>query len=195
MNETIKYGAVGLMGGVVLGIIIAPWFSQSDSPRLNSMIGQNIDKHFIEEMLPHHEGAIVMAELALELSKRPEIISLANEIIEAQKRENEQMSEWYSDWFGGTPSNALSIGEMGHGPMGMSMLGVEGDLETLKLANDFDLELISQMIPHHEMAIMMARMLVASTNRVEMKMLADNIITSQSQEIEIMRNWYREWSK
>jgi uncharacterized protein (DUF305 family) len=196
MDETIKYGAVGLMAGVVLGIIIAPWFSQSENPRLNSMMDQNIDRHFIEEMLPHHEGAIAMAELALEQSKRPEILSLANGIIDAQERENKQMRKWYDDWFGGVPSSSSSMGGMiGHGGMGIHMGGMEGDLEALKSANDFDLEFISQMIPHHEMAVMMARMLAVSTNRAEMKTLADNIITSQSQEIEIMRNWYREWSK
>lgn len=197
MNNNMKYLAIGVVG-VILGVMIAPWFRTDymGYRQTGLMMNQNIDRHFIEEMIPHHEGAITMAELALERSKRPEILSLAQNIIEAQKRENAQMRDWYADWFGGVPSNSSSMGGMmGHGGMGMQMIGMEGDIDELKSAENFDLEFISQMIPHHEMAIMMARMLSASTDRQEMKTLADNIITSQSQEIEMMRSWYKAWSK
>ncbi len=196
---------IGILG-LILGILIAPvflpampWGRQmmySGGSMMNQNMSQNIDRHFIEEMIPHHEGAIAMAELALERSKRPEILSLANGIIDAQKRENEEMRNWFREWFGGEPSNSSSMGGMmGHGAMGMHMVGMEGDLEELKSAEDFDLEFISQMIPHHEMAIMMARMLSASTERQEMKTLAQNIITSQSREIQMMNSWYEAWSK
>lgn len=197
MNNNMKYLAVGAVG-VILGVMIAPWFRTDyvGYRQAGLMMDQNIDRHFIEEMIPHHEGAIAMAELALEKSVRPEILSLANGIIEAQKRENEQMRGWYLDWFGGAPSNSSSMGGMmGHGNMGMQMMGMEGDLDSLRNASDFDLEFISQMIPHHEMAIMMARMLSASTDRQEMKILADDIITSQSREIDMMRSWYDAWSQ
>lgn len=199
MNNNIKYLVVGVIG-ILLGLVITPWFPYSPMGtgwRQAGMMNQgNIDQHFIEEMIPHHDGAIAMAELALERSKRPEIISLSNGIIEAQKSENEQMKEWYASWFGGEPSNSSGMGGMmGHGDTGMHMMSMEGDLDALGTAQDFDLEFISQMIPHHEMAIMMARMLLASTDRSEMKELADNVITSQSREIEMMRSWYQAWSK
>ncbi|HLC70791.1 MAG TPA: DUF305 domain-containing protein, partial [Candidatus Nanoarchaeia archaeon] len=67
------------------------------------MMGQNIDQHFIVQMIPHHEGAIAMAKIALEKSKRPEIISLASGIIEAQEAENRDMRTWYESWFGSAP--------------------------------------------------------------------------------------------
>jgi uncharacterized protein (DUF305 family) len=77
----------------------------------------------------------------------------------------------------------------------MHMGGMTGDTDDLKTvaAADFDREFINQMIPHHEMAVMMASMLQATTERSEMKTLADNIITSQSREIEIMRGWLDAW--
>ncbi|MEK7176850.1 MAG: DUF305 domain-containing protein [Patescibacteria group bacterium] len=198
MDNSIKYLGAGIVG-VILGILIAPWFNtypMMGTRQASIITGQNIDRHFIEEMIPHHEGAISMAKLALERSKRQEILSLAQGIIEAQERENKDMRGWYADWFGGTPSYSSGMGGMmGHGSMGMSMMGMEGDLGQLRAAEDFDLEFISQMIPHHEMAIMMARMLAVSTDREEMKTLADNIITSQSSEIQMMRGWYDAWSK
>lgn len=155
-----------------------------------SMMGQGIDEHFIVQMIPHHEGAIEMAELALTRSKRPEIISLANGIIEAQTREIEDMTSWYTAWFGSTPPE----GGMGQGGM-MHMGGMTGDLDDLSAASDaeFDRVFLTQMIPHHEMAIMMASMLAATTERSEMKQLADNINTSQAREIEMMRSWLAAW--
>lgn len=146
---------------------------------------QNIDQHFIVQMIPHHEGAIDMATIALERSKRPEVLSLANGIIEAQTRENEDMRAWYADWFGSAPPA---------GGMGMQMHGMTGDATSLQSVSDadFDREFLTQMIPHHEMAIMMASMLKAS-ERPEMLTLADQIITSQAREIDMMRGWLQEW--
>ncbi len=152
-----------------------------------SAMGQNIDQHFIVQMIPHHEGAIAMAKIALTRSKRPEILSLANGIIEAQEKENKDMRAWYASWFGSAPPS-------GHSGM-MHMDGMSGNTDTLSSVSDaqFDREFIEQMIPHHEMAIMMAQMLQASTQRSEMKVLANNIITSQTREIEMMRSWLKSW--
>lgn len=154
-----------------------------------SMMGQNIDQHFIAQMIPHHEGAVAMAKVALEKSKRPEMIALAKAIIKAQQKEIDDMLQWHTAWYGSTPSSD------GMGVMHMG--GMEGDLAVLQStsAENFDREFILQMIPHHEMAIMMAGMLKASTDRAEMKQLAENVITSQSQEIELMRGWLKSWYK
>jgi uncharacterized protein (DUF305 family) len=51
------------------------------------------------------------------------------------------------------------------------------------------------MIPHHQLAIMMANMLQSGTNRPEMQQLAKNIISSQSKEIQQMQAWYTQWYK
>lgn len=78
--------------GVVIGIILISLFTASPvDVRQGGIMGQNIDRHFIEEMIPHHDGAIAMAELALERSERTEILALSKEIIEAQKKEIVQM--------------------------------------------------------------------------------------------------------
>ena len=138
-----------------------------------------------------------MAKLALEKSKRPEMLKLAAEIIKAQEQEIVDMRAWYEVWFGVTvPADSTgSMGGMGHGA-GMHMGGMEGDLAALAAAMGyfssklyFDREFVRQMIPHHEMAVMMARMLAAGTSRSEMKQLAANIIASQSSEIVLMRGW------
>ena len=47
----------------------------------------NIDRDFVRMMIPHHQGAIDMSELALENAARPEVKKLAGQIIAAQKAE------------------------------------------------------------------------------------------------------------
>jgi uncharacterized protein (DUF305 family) len=57
------------------------------------------DEAFIDAMIPHHQSAIEMAEVAYEKSKNPRIKELAENIMSAQKREIEQMKQWRKDWF------------------------------------------------------------------------------------------------
>lgn len=193
------YGVAGLVVGVLIGVFAAPtvapegMYSGMNQGGMSRTMASSVDRHFIEQMLPHHEGAIAMAEVALERSTRPEIRSFAEGIIEAQTRENGEMRAWYRNWFGGEVSEAAdATGMMGHGDMRMA--GMEGDLDRLRAAEDFDLEFIRQMDPHHEMAVVMAQMLLSGTEREEMRTLAEQIITSQSREIDMMRNWYAAWS-
>src|SRR3990167_11506995 len=90
-RNTIIIGAALLIIGIGLGYVM--WGNSSTTPAGNhmmadgSMMGQDIDQHFIVQMIPHHDGAIAMAKIALERSKRPEMITLANNIIEAQEKE------------------------------------------------------------------------------------------------------------
>lgn len=192
-KNTVIAGLVMLIIGLGAGYFLStPASPSTDRVGMHlmpdgSMMGAGIDQHFIVQMIPHHEGAIAMAKVALERSKRPEILSLANGIVEAQEKENADMRAWYEAWYGNTPPDSL----MG----GMHMDGMTGDTAKLQSVSDseFDREFITQMIPHHEMAIMMAEMLRAGTDRAEMKTLADNIITSQSREIQMMRSWLEAW--
>ncbi|WP_145027397.1 DUF305 domain-containing protein [Caulifigura coniformis] len=58
------------------------------------------EKRFIDLMIPHHEGAVVMAQQALKEANRPELKKMAEEIIAAQEKEIEQLKKWRRDWYG-----------------------------------------------------------------------------------------------
>ncbi len=85
------------------------------------MGSQSMDQHFIVMMIPHHDGAIAMADLALTRAKRPEIKELAKSIKASQTSENTQMRTWYRQWFGVDVPSWTSGGAMGMGGMGMGM--------------------------------------------------------------------------
>ena len=195
-NKTYLIALVSLIAGVGAGYLLWGNANTISFPTTHMMSNgtvmiQGIDRHFIEEMIPHHEGAIAMAKIALTRSKRQEIRTLANDIIEAQEKESADMKSWYQSWFGSAvpeTSGSMSMMHMG---------SVAGDTEILEsiAAADFDREFLKEMIPHHEMAVMMGEMLQAATERAEMKQLADNIIASQSREIQIMRGWLASWAE
>lgn len=204
MNNKIQNVIIGiLIGG--LGV----WALTSSNIRLGSyqmmnsnsrsvmQNANNIDAHFIEQMIPHHEDAITMSKIAQTKATKPEIKQLAQDIIESQQKEIDQMKAWYKDWYGKeAPSGGSAM--MGHNMMGgssmhMGMMGDQTDIERLENAADFDREFVEEMIPHHQMAVMMAQMLKSGTNREEMKKLADDIISAQNKEIEMMRQWLTEW--
>jgi len=54
----------------------------------------NLDADFVRGMIPHHQGAIELAELTLKQSNDPQIRALARGIVAAQKREITFMRSW-----------------------------------------------------------------------------------------------------
>lgn len=201
-NQSLLYGIIGLLLGAGIVWIAAGSALNNQNYGMMRMMGFGdrafvagnpssvIDSHFIERMIPHHEDAITMAKLALEKSQKEEIKKLAENIIKTQVQENEKMRSWYKSWFG---TEASELTGKGMGMIGGGMMGDGSDIKELENAENFDKAFIEEMIPHHQMAVMMANMLKNGTQRSEMKQLADDIIKAQSDEIAQMRQWYGDW--
>jgi uncharacterized protein (DUF305 family) len=137
------------------------------------------DLMFAQMMIPHHEQAVVMSELALTNSTNPEVLALATAIRDAQAPEIKLMQSWLA----GSDSNSHA----GH-DMPMSGMLDEAQLAALKSAqgSDFDRLFLQGMIGHHEGAITMVDIVKASKNS-KVQNLASTILTSQSAEIETMK--------
>ena len=153
---------------IVLGLFLVGCSSQSSSGYSSQ------DIMFAEMMIPHHQQAIEMSDLALKNSTNPEVLALAQEIKDAQAPEIEQMKSW----------GASSMGHMGH-----MMDGMLSDEEMSALAasgSEFDRLFLEGMIKHHEGAIEMAEMVIDSKN-AEVAALANAIIEAQRAEIATMK--------
>jgi len=179
---------VGVAALVLLSVF---WSSGPDA----DFTAGDMDRHFIEEMIPHHEDAVAMSELALTRASHSELKQLAETIIRDQTREIEQMRTWYTSWYGvDAPTGDDTFrGRTGNGFMRGGMMHDESDMEVLQAASAFDREFIEQMVPHHQMGVMMARMVLSRTDHSEIEDLARSIIKTQTDEIEQMRAWYRAW--
>jgi uncharacterized protein (DUF305 family)/uncharacterized cupredoxin-like copper-binding protein len=62
------------------------------------------DEAFLRMMIPHHQSAVAMAQVALDRATHPEIKQLAQGIVDSQQREIAQMQEWRTAWYGATPT-------------------------------------------------------------------------------------------
>ena len=67
---------------------------------LDGKTGDAFDIAFLEEMIVHHQGAVEMAEAALQNAKHQEIKTMAQAIISAQTAEIAQMKSWLASWYG-----------------------------------------------------------------------------------------------
>ncbi len=85
MSSSTSSGMHGAMGGMMVG--------------LEGKSGDALDLAFLDGMIVHHVGAVDMATLLLQGTKRPELIKLGNEIITAQTQEIGMMKEWRKIWF------------------------------------------------------------------------------------------------
>ncbi len=134
------------------------------------------DIQFAEEMIPHHEQAILMSDIALTNSTSDEILALARDIKSAQAPEIEQMGRWQ----GVNPST-----HMGH-----MMDGMLSDEQIQQLRDSegvtFDRLFLEGMIAHHQGAIKMAQKVANSANK-EVSALAAAIIEAQEKEIAFMQ--------
>jgi len=57
------------------------------------------DRAFIDMMIPHHQGAVRMAQAELAKGKNPKLRALAHRIITAQAREIGEMNQWRAKWY------------------------------------------------------------------------------------------------
>lgn len=115
---------------------------------------------FASEMVPHHQQAVEMAELAADRAQSSEVRRLAEDIEAAQGPEIETMTQWLEDWGQEAPLGSMGHGDMGHGDS-QEMPGIMNEAEMTRLEQSdgaaFDRMFLTMMIEHHRGAIEMAR--------------------------------------
>jgi uncharacterized protein (DUF305 family) len=138
--------------------------------------GNGTDRAFVAEMIPHHQSAVEMAEIALDRGESPFVKGLAKDIVRTQKaeietlrREDAQLAE------AGVKKGALGVPA--------HMMGMSEDTAQLKEVTPFDNPFIQMMVPHHKGAIEMAKVQLTKGSDPELKALAQNIIDAQQREI------------
>jgi uncharacterized protein (DUF305 family) len=149
--------------------------------------GKYSDERFIDAMVPHHQGAIAMAEVALENAQHAEIKDLSRNIVSTQQAEIEELKSIKKEEFG-TSNVPMEMSQEQMRGMGMMM-----DPQELARSEPFDRAFIDAMIPHHQSAIEMAKVAYEKSENPRIKKLAENIVSAQQAEIEQMKGWREQW--
>ncbi len=141
------------------------------------------DVMFAQMMIPHHQQAVEMSDLAISISTNEDVLALARQIKAAQDPEITQMKGWL------TAAGASLT--MDH-DMGMDGMLSDEEIAALSKAtgSEFDRLFLSGMIAHHEGALSMVSMIEDSQNDEARKLAAD-IKSSQSAEIELMKGFLK----
>jgi uncharacterized protein (DUF305 family) len=156
---------------------------------------QPFDLQFIDQMIMHHQGAIMSSEHMIADSERPELRQLAENIQESQSEQIEQMQAWRQEWYGdaertfGMMDPTQMEEMMGEGHM-EEMMG--GSMQEMMGGDTTDAMFLRMMIPHHQLAIDMSEQALEEANHPELKELAQKIIEEQSAEIELMQGYLEE---
>ena len=167
---------------LLLAVISLPFFVQPASASSHAKSLKNLGMNeimFAQGMIPHHQQAIDMSNMALKNGASPEVQKLAKEIIAAQGKEIGQLKYWLT----ATKSSMTMDHDMGMG----GMLS-KSDLIALKKlkGSKFDSAFLKAMIAHHEGALDMVAMLDRTKNS-EARKIAIDIRAGQSAEITLMK--------
>jgi len=137
------------------------------------------DVMFLQMMIPHHQQAVDMADMAIARSANTELLVIARAIKVGQTAEIEQMRKWLAD-------NGVREGVGHHMNMGSMLSDAEmADLDAAS-GDTFDQLWLAGMISHHEGALHMITMIDDSANP-EMRAFAAAIDVTQTREIGEMR--------
>ena len=147
------------------------------------------DVTFAQSMIPHHEQAVMMAQMAKTHAQSPEVKDLAAKIEAAQGPEIDAMSGWLKAW-GQKESSGNGMGGMDQGSDGMPGMMSDDDMMSLDSANGagFDRMFLTMMITHHEGAIEMAKAQQADGKNGDAVALAKKIEADQTSEITQMKD-------
>ena len=134
------------------------------------------DVMFLQMMIPHHQQAIDISNIALKTSKDSELLALAKTIIKEQSAEIIKMQSWLN--------NANVNPGMGHSMNGMGGMLNDAELSALSASTgkNFDLLWLKGMIGHHDGAIHMTTMIRDASNP-EIKTFGEKVVKDQTAQI------------
>lgn len=145
----------------------------------------DVDYDFVVGMIPHHQGAIDMAEQLLASAQLSDALRpLAQDIIAAQSTEIAFMNSWLANYGDPRPSaNAEQI-IAAYDAVNAQMMS---DMNHLASSGDVNRDFVEGMIPHHEAAVSMAEVLLQFSSDPVLRKMAEAVISEQTREISLMQ--------
>jgi len=184
-------GLVVLALCVGAGVLIGSWLG---TPRDDSA-----EAGFARDMATHHAQAVDMSLVVRDKSSDRELRTLAADIIVTQSTQRGIFMGWLQQW--GLPQASAQprmawmpghahVALSTHGAVLMHGMASGAELRRLGDANGVDAEILflQLMIKHHEGGIIMARAVLALSNRREIEQMAKSIEDGQRAEIAEMKN-------
>lgn len=139
----------------------------------------NADVDFAAMMVPHHEGAVEMAEQLLKVNNTDSLADFAKKVIQAQKEEIGQLKAFLATG----PTTASPDAKSFQRALNASMRPMMDSMSQIKPTGSLQKDFIALMIPHHQSAVEMAKAYLPYATDASIKKMAMSIIEEQEKEI------------
>ncbi len=179
---------IALLGATVISFAVNRDGDHMDDDGMGGHMSHNstsanytgADIMFLQMMIPHHQQAVDISNLAMKTSKDSELLALAKKIATDQAAEIIQMKAWLNDAGAGM--------DMGHSMDGMGGMLNDAELSALnaETGTKFDILWLKGMTGHHDGAIHMTTMIRDASN-LYIKAFGEKVIADQSAQIEQMK--------
>lgn len=158
-----------------------------------------VDIGFAQDMIVHHQQAVLMAAYTREHAGSGEIRALAGAIDSAQQREIGQMTGWLQSWGKPTASDRVPMtwmtdempGHVNHDVDAGSMPGMASPAEMDRLVNltgkRLDIQFLRLMTRHHDGGLPMAKDAATHARTAYVRTAARSMILEQQREIDQMQ--------
>jgi uncharacterized protein (DUF305 family) len=171
----------------------------------------NVDHDFVAMMIPHHQGAIDMAQAELRYGQNQQLLRISQEIVVEQLQEiaamriavGEKVSPYEAMLAASVPGAAATVAPAPAAPGTAETLSAaaegpflkENDADMARMMDDMaikptgeiDRDFVAMMVPHHQGAIDMAEAELRYGRNAQLRRIAQEIIVEEIQEITLMR--------
>jgi len=167
--------------GVGIGYGLTPEYQKMVYNKNEMGLGEAdywLDLRYINEMIAHHKGAILLAEKTLNHAQKPEIKALVQDIIKNEPIAIDELYKWKKDWYGETKKVKDPT---------VANLGVADET--------FDLRFLNALIFHHQSGILMTKEVRLKSSRSEVLNNADAVENFLNGSLKTLTDWRLEWYK
>lgn len=165
--------------GVAFGYYLTPQYTTSMYEKNAMSLGRadrTFDLRYLNAMIAHHRGAMLLAEQLREKTTRPELRELAEKILADEPAAIEELYAWKREWY----KDARPVRD----PI-VANLGPAGET--------FDLRFLNAMIAHHEEGILMTKETRQKSSRAEVLDNADAVEAFLSGGIKSLKELRAAW--
>jgi len=187
-----------LIAALIVGGVVMAYFVTKGSDRGGDITPSAVDVGFAQDMIVHHQQAVLMAAYTRGHAGSGEVRMLAGAIDSAQQREIGQMTGWLQSWGKPVASDRLPMtwmtdempGHMQHDVGAGSMPGMASPAEMDRLVNltgkRLDIQFLTLMTRHHEGGLPMAKDAAIHAQTPYVRAAARIMILDQQREIDQM---------
>lgn len=178
LSLAISLMIVSAVAGIGVGYWLTPQYRLSMYDQSTMDFGQPdkwVDLRYIDAMIAHHRGAMLLAEEARK-SHRKEILDLAGSILKDEPKNIDELYRWKKEWY----SDSRQVRD----PL-VPKLG--------EWNATFDLRFLNALIAHHRDGILMTREIRLKSSRAEVLDNADAVEQFLEKGLVMLRKWRTEW--